>query len=249
MAKVSFEEIEIKQPEKQLTVRQASVVVASPNISDPSKGLIGEWTSEDLRLPRLNLVNKSGELADSFTPGTWVINREHSITTINSENKNVGNSLTIIAATLSKQYQENTEFDPSTPRKMANTAQEVRELGGRVSREKGEGNFSELAHIEIFAECPENLSEEASSLFFHEFGGKKYGRFIYTASGGAFSAVAVTMASALKTYLLESGLIGGSWSLSSALVKDTKNSWWKPVLRSASRVEPDVIEQIKAILY
>lgn len=248
MAKVSFEEIETKQPETQIAVRQTSIVVAPPIISDPDKGLIGEWTSEDLRLPRLNLVNKSGELADTFTPGTWVVNREHSITSINSENKNVGNSLTIIAATLSKQYQENTEFDPSTPRKMANTAQEVRELGGRVSREKGEGNFSELAHIEIFVECPENISEEASGLFFYDFGGKKYGRFIYTASGGAFSAVAVTMASALKTYLMESGLIGGSWALSSALVKDTKNSWWKPVLRSASRIEPGVIQQIKAVL-
>jgi len=248
MAKVSFEEIETKQPEKQLAIRETAIVVAAPVISDPDKGLIGEWTSEDLRLPRLNLVNKSGELADNFTPGTWVVNREHAITTVNSENKNLGNPLTVIAATLSKQYQENTEFDPSTPRKMANTAQEVRELGGRVSREKGEGNFSELAHIELFVESPEGLSEEAASLFFYEFGGKKYGRFVYTASGGAFSAVAVTMASALKTYLMESGLIGGSWSLGSTLVKDSKNSWWKPVLRSAARIEPSVIQQIKGVL-
>ncbi len=248
MAKVSFEEIETKQPEKQLAIREVSMVLAAPVIADPEKGLIGEWTTEDLRLPRLNLVNKSGELADSFTPGTWVVNREHAITTINAENKNIGEPLTVIAATLSKQYQENTEFDPSTPRKMASTAEEVRALGGRISREKGEGNFSELAHIELFVEAPEGLNEEAAALFFYTFGKKKYGRFVYTASGGAFSAVAVTMASASRTYLKDSGLIGGSWSLSSALIKDSKNSWWKPVLRSAARVEPDAIQQIKEVL-
>lgn len=250
MGKVSFEEaVKTETPTQEIVV-QAETSLAVPSIADPDKGLVGEWTSQDLRLPRLSLVNKSGDLSNSFVPGCWVIQKEHQVSDLSKDNKEKGNPITVIGARMAKQYQENIPYDlrDSLPTRVFNTAAEVRANGGIVNRRKGENNFSEIAHIEFFIQENDTLSEDAKALFYYTFGDKKYARVIYTASSTSFSAVAVTMASALRGHLAVPGLIGGFWHLGSVLVKDTKNSWWQPSLRSAGLVDADAQEEIKAIL-
>lgn len=250
MGRVSFEEAVKEETPTQEIVVKAETTLAVPSIADPEKGLVGEWTSEDLRLPRLSLVNKSGDLSNSFTPGCWVLQKEHQISDLAKDNKERGNTITVIGARMAKQYQENIPYDlrDSVPTRVFNTAAEVRAVNGVVSRRKGESNFSEIAHIEFFVQENDTVSEDAKALFYYTFGDKKYARVIYTASSTAFSAVAVTMASALKGHLAIPGLVGGFWHLGSALEKNPKNSWWIPTLRSAGLVAADVQEEIKAIL-
>ena len=252
MAKVSFDEIETTIV---ATAETAIVVPTQKNLSvplmtDPSKGLVGEWTSDDIRLPRLNLVNKSGDLSNSFVPGTFVIQKEHQISEVTKDNKEKGDAVTVIGARMAKQYQENIPYEDreSVPTRTFDRADQIREVGGYVSRKKGAGNFSEIAHIEFFIQENDSLSEEAEALFFYTFGEKKYARVIYTASSTSFSAVAVPMASALRGHLAETGLIGGFWHLASVLTKDTKNSWWSPTLRTAGLVDAATQEEIKALL-
>ena len=234
-----------------MTISETAIVaptqknLSAPLITDPSKGLVGEWTSDDIRLPRLNLVNKSGDLSNSFVPGTFVIQKEHQISEVMKDNKEKGDTITVIGARMGKQYQENIPYEDreSVPTRVFDRADQIREAGGYVSRKKGAGNFSEIAHIEN-----DSLSEEAEALFFYTFGEKKYARVIYTASSTSFSAVAVPMASALRGHLAETGLIGGFWHLGSVLTKDAKNSWWSPTLRTAGLVEPEVQKEIQALL-
>ncbi len=249
MGKVSFDEIEATPVETAIVAKPESAL-AMPLITDPSKGLLGEWTAADIRLPRLNLVNKSGDLSNNFTPGCWVIQKEHQISNVTKDNKEKGEPITVIGARMSKQYQENIPYDEreSTPTRVFDTAAEVRAEKGFISRKRGVGNFSEIAHIEFFIQAPEGLSEDAEALFFYTFGDHKYARVIYTASSTSFSAVAVTMASALRGHLTTTGLIGGFWHLGSVLTKDTKNSWWSPTLRSAGLVEESVQKEIAALL-
>ena len=249
MGKVSFDEIEVT-PVETAIVAQPESSLAVPLITDPSKGLVGEWTAADIRLPRLNLVNKSGDLSNNFTPGCWVIQKEHQISNVTKDNKEKGEPITVIGARMAKQYQENIPYDEreTTPTRVLDTAAEVRAEKGFISRKRGVGNFSEIAHIEFFVQAPEGLSEDAAALFFYTFGDHKYARVIYTASSSSFSAVAVTMASALKGHLAKTGLIGGFWHLGSVLTKDTKNSWWSPTLRSAGLVEDSVREEIAALI-
>lgn len=252
MAKVSFNDIETTA----VTISETAIVaptqknLSAPLITDPSKGLVGEWTSDDIRLPRLNLVNKSGDLSNSFVPGTFVIQKEHQISEVMKDNKEKGDTITVIGARMGKQYQENIPYEDreSVPTRVFDRADQIREAGGYVSRKKGAGNFSEIAHIEFFVQENDSLSEEAEALFFYTFGEKKYARVIYTASSTSFSAVAVPMASALRGHLAETGLIGGFWHLGSVLTKDAKNSWWSPTLRTAGLVEPEVQKEIQALL-
>jgi hypothetical protein len=254
MPKTSFTDLDNDTPEpgssKELAVREnRAPAVSAPSIEDPDKGLLGEWTYDDIKLPRLNLVNKSGQLADNFTPGTFVINSEHALSELTD--KDTGGPLTVIGVRMKKQYQENISFDDrdTITARVFDTAAEVRENGGRVSwRDKGPGFFSEMAHIELLVQKPESLSEEVEPLFFYSVGDHSYARVIYTVGSTAFTSVAVTMASALRGHLAETGLIGGFWLLGSKLRKNEKNSWWSPTLRSAGKLDSASIEQIKAIL-
>jgi hypothetical protein len=250
MGKVTFEDAVKEETPTQEIVVKAETTLAMPTIADPEKGLVGEWTTQDLRLPRLSLVNKSGDLSNSFVPGCWVIQKEHQISDLSKDNREKGEPVVVIGARMAKQYQENVPYElrDSVPTRVFNTAAEVRENGGIVSRRRGEGNFAEIAHIEFFIQAHSGLSADAEALFFYTFGEHKYARVIYTASSTSFSAVAVTMASALRGHLAATGLIGGFWQLGSVLVKDQKNSWWQPTLRSAGLVDDDTQEEIKAVL-
>jgi hypothetical protein len=247
MAKVSFESVEAEAVETTTAVIvKESALVAPAALNDANGSLIGEWGVQDTRLPRINLVNKSGELADKFTPGTFAINREHQLNSL-ADTKDKCNPIRVIAVRMVKQYRENTPYESDTPARIFNTASEVRSAGGVISRAKGGNNFSEMAHIEFLVEAPEGLDEEASSSFCHTIGGKQYARVVYTATGTAFGAVAVTLASSLRGHLSATGLTGGQWELGSVLVRDTKNSWWQPTLRSAGLVSAEAKEDIQAL--
>lgn len=254
MPKTSFDDLDTAEaaPAKEIAVRENHALAhAAPSIADPGKGLIGEWTYDDIKLPRLNLVNKSGELADSFTPGTFTINSEHALTELAAGAKDKGATLTVIAVHMKKQYQENIRYEDrdSIQGRTFDSAAEVADSGGRVSwRDKGQNFYSEIAHIELLVQKPEGLAEEVEPLFFYAIGNHSYARVIYTVGSTAFTAVAVTMASALRGHLSETGLIGGFWTLGSQLRKNEKNSWWAPTLRSAGKLDAASIEQIKAIL-
>jgi hypothetical protein len=249
MSKISFSEIESNSQTETAIVVKPDLAVAVPTIS-PVKGLLGEWTAQDTRLPRLSLVNKSGELANSFVPGTYVVNREHQINEIDPEDRGRSLCLTVIVASMAKQYQENIPFDDraTTQTRVFNTAKEVSDSGGRISRDSGAGLFSEIAHLEVFLRQPGKLSEDAEALFYYTFGEDRYTRVVWTVSGTAYGAVAVTVASALRGHLSRTGLVGGQWLLSSALIKGTKNSWWQPAIRTGGLVDPEVAQQIEAAL-
>lgn len=250
MSKISFEDIENKT-ETIVVVPTPDKTLATAAVGSPSKGLIGEWTTKDIRLPRLNLVNKSGELANSFIPGCYVISKEHQINNLAEGSREKSSPLNVIVATMNKQYQENIAFDDrdtKTAQGPFNTAAEVKNAGGRISRDKGEGCFSEIAHLELFIEQPETLAEDATALFFNTLGGKKFARVVWTVSGTAYGAVAVTVASALRGHLAQTGLVGGWWQLSSSLIKGQTNSWWQPAIKTNGLTDAKLSEEVEALL-
>jgi hypothetical protein len=254
MSKISFEDLE-KQPaateEKTLVTAESKQLATAVPAGNPANGLIGEWTAQDTRLPRLNLVNKSGELANTFIPGTYVINKEHQINGLAEGSREKSAPLNVIVASMAKQYQENIPFEErdAKPAQVFNSSSEVFASGGRIDRAQKEGCFSEIAHIELFIEQPETLDEDAAALFYNTLGGKKFARVIWTVSGPAFGAVAVTVASALRGHLSQTGIVGGWWHLSSNLIKGQKNSWWQPAIRTNGLTETKLREEVEAVLF
>jgi hypothetical protein len=240
MATISFDEIETTSGSKQLVTKPEANTLA--NISTPNlaeKGLVGDWDSSDTRLPRINLVNKSGTLGDQFSPGTWVLDKQHQISSLDPKDKKKGVPLKVIALQMMKQYQENIPYDDreTTPARMFNTAAEVREAGGQVHWTRGAGFFSEIATVEFLIQAIEGLSEESESLFYNiASDGTRYTRAVATFASTAYSGVAVPLATSLRTHLAATGLKGGQWDLGSIITTKADKSWWTPTIRSAGYV-------------
>ena len=252
MGKVSFEEaVEAQVIEeagsKAVAVRPESQVAIAGE--DPSKGIYGEFGADDIKLPRLNLVNKVGDLSNTFTPGTWVLNKEHQLTEISKTDKSVGEPLRVIVARYGVEYRESLPFDSEVRPRVFTEAEQVRLAGGVVTYEKGENRYSKIGHIEFFIQEPEGLSDEATSDFFYVFGDKRYARAIYTASVTAYpGTVKVVYTAHRQGHLRKTGPCGGFFLLGSKITVGKKGTWWIPSMKTAGEVPAELQEEIKALL-
>ena len=237
MATISFDEIENT---KLVTTQPEANALANITTNDyADKGLIGDWSASDTKLPRINLVNKTGVLADQFSPGTWVLDKQHQISQIDPKDKKKGVALRVITLQMMKQYQENIPYDDreNTPVRMFSTAAQVREAGGQVHWTRGANFFSEIATVEFLIQAIEGLSEESESLFYNiASDGTRYTRAVATFASTSFSGVAVPIATSLRTHLAACGLKGGQWDLGSLITTKADKSWWSPTIRSAGLV-------------
>ena len=237
MATISFDEIENT---KLVTTQPEANALANISSNDyADKGLIGDWSASDTKLPRINLVNKTGVLADQFSPGTWVLDKQHQISQIDPKDKKKGVALRVITLQMMKQYQENIPYDDreNTPVRMFSTAAQVREAGGQVHWTRGANFFSEIATVEFLIQAIEGLSDESESLFYNiASDGTRYTRAVATFASTSFSGVAVPIATSLRTHLAACGLKGGQWDLGSLITTKADKSWWSPTIRSAGLV-------------
>ena len=67
-------------------------------------GIEGDFSTDDLVIPYLNLVGKTGGLSDEFKPGTYVYNRDIEV----SDGKD---PLLVIPLSLTKEWEEKLDFD------------------------------------------------------------------------------------------------------------------------------------------
>ena len=249
MGKVSFEEaveatIVEESNDKAVAVRPETQVAIAGEA--PEKGIYGEFGTEDIKLPRLNLVNKVGDLSNLFTPGSWVLKKEHQLTDVT---KGEAGSLKVIAVRLKVEYQESLPYDPNVRPKVFATAEQVRLAGGRVAYGRGENIYAKVGHIEFLIEKPEKLSEDASSEFFYLLGDKEYARVLYTASSTAYAETAQILYSDYRVgHLNKTGLMGGFYLLGAKTKTGDKGSWWVPSLKTAGEVPEDIQAEIKSLL-
>jgi hypothetical protein len=212
-------------------------------VQDAGNDMVGEISRNDVRLPRLNMVARTGDLAELFQPGAFVLNKE--IKLAEGSGKDF---ITLIAVRLRKQYQESLPFgDPETPR-IFDSAEEVRANGGTVAYGKGAGIFAEIAHAELLIEKPAGIPEEYDAHFFFESEGKSYAHCVYTVSGTAYNNFARPLISARFNHLRDTGLVGGLWTLTSELKKANGNAWFSPVLKTAGMTSEQFRQDVAAIL-
>jgi hypothetical protein len=253
MSKISFGDVEnAASTETAVAVIEpkAPAIIPAQSIADESKGLVGEWTSRDIRHPYLSIVGRNSEVADTIPAGTLVIEKSNPVNKVEGK---VSTPVTAIALNMLKTYQENIPYDDvmaGATRRTFNSAAEVSAAGGRVSWYKGAGNFGEVAHIEflIRVDADYPLAEETDA-FFHlqDSEGRRYAHVLYTAASTAYSVVAIPLVSAVKNHLKETGLKGGLWHLSTQVKTSEKTSWWGPVLKAAGKVDEATAELIGSL--
>ena len=227
--------------DNQIVVRQAAPVaeIPAPTRHIPiAEGVEGEIADSDLRPPRINLVQKVGELADNFSPGSIVFEKQ----VVLSDGKK---PLTLVPLRLKKQYQKKVPYGESDVMpEVYDTVEEVRAAGG--STEYGDENyFQPIAHVQFAVEMPEDAGETAD-LFAYECGGKHYAVAVWTVASSAYTAIAKTLFNAASG-LLRNGLYNGKFKVTSELKKANGNSYYVPRMAFSGKNTPEESEFFKTI--
>lgn len=229
--------IETDKAEVSLAIAEPkTIAVAAP--SRASAGISGEITQEDLKVPRVNLVQKSGQLCDNFAPGTFLFEKKIVLA-------KHGESFTATALRFRKYYQEKVEFGTSNdmPAK-ANTAEEVRALGGSLIYGH-DRYFQEVADIMLAVKAPADL-EEDHEYFGYSDGVDNYGLAIYTIAASAYTSLGKRLLTD-ATFLLKDGLWTGQYEIVSELRKNASNSWYVPVGKFAGKHSPEKSEFFQSL--
>lgn len=212
----------------------AQTTSLAANTPSATTGLEGDFTAKDIRLPRLNLVQKTSDAVDAgFRPGDILFKAGDAIIPLK-----LPTEATVL--NLKKVYQEDVPYGSDIKPRVFDTAQEVRENGG--STEWGaENKFNEMAHIQLLFAAPDDTPEEMLDLFPYEFDGKSHAVAMITLTKSSYTAAAKPVITALMSHLRGKHW-HGKWALGSDKKSGGGNSWYVPTLKANGRHTPEFIE-------
>ncbi len=196
----------------------------------------GEIDADDIVIPRLNLVQNVGELADLFTPGAVTYNKE-----VELSDGNTPIEVTVLRAR--KQFVEALDYDSGERPQVFDSLEEVKAVGGTV---EWVGNqkptYNPVLHVHIVFKAPAGLDYA----FPLEYKGESYGMAVWTLRGVAFKRAGRNILTASK-FSLRDGLFHGKWELTTKREKVARNSFVVPVLRNVGRNTPDFVEFLRTL--
>ncbi len=214
-------------------VPTAAQPLATPTPQNAS-GIEGEVNTSNIRPPRLNLVQKSGNLSNDFPMGCFTYDKTFAL------NEMGKSDVKVTVLRFKKYYQEKLEYGGDTLPLRFDTAAEVRANGGTTQFGQP-GFYDEAADLLLAIEAPDNLDEDQMMYFPYEHDGKAYGMALWTISAGGFRSVGVRIISD-ATMLLKDGLWTGQYSLTSEMKKSPKNSWFVPIAKFEHKHTPEASE-------
>ena len=241
----------------------AALPVAAPSDS-PIEFDDNDIKFEDVYLPRVNIVQKVGDLSLVYEPGEIVLNQTLVIhTPANPAKKVDGNPplrFTVIGFKR-RQYAEKVVGGQSGL--LVNSEQEVVQAGGTLSYKEWEQSvtaaktnpqalkkyFQPLATALILLESPAHLLEEVRVLNFpYECEGKFYALALWSMKGTSFTNAAKHIFTARKMGHLRTGYSARGWSLTTKVEKYGENFAHIPVIRPTEENTPAFLAFISDVI-
>jgi hypothetical protein len=205
---------------------------------------------EDIVFPRLNIVQKVGELSNVFNPGEIVLNQSLVLRDAKKGEAKEPAPLNIVVIGFKPDQFVQKTTDGSG--EIVGSEQEVVDLGGTL--DYGEANgpakkplFQRMSTALVMIEQPEGLD---SLSFPHSFEGKNYAIALWSMKGSAHTAGAKILKTERKMgSLREGGYRSGVIAFTTKL-KDfrTGNSAWVPVLKVSARTTPEFRAWTESVL-
>jgi hypothetical protein len=228
MAKTTFK----KKDTKEETPATTEVAPAGGGDITSYNGPGGSgWDVQDIRIPYLSLVQKSGNLSNEFSPGSFVFNKELVV----ADGKEPI-EITILRA--DKYFVEDIDYDPDIRPKRFNTREEFLAEGYSLNYE-AEMKVKEAAELVVLLPV-----DEQHAVFTTE-SGQGYVRAAWICQSSAFGTVGRTVATAMMAGHLRDGVHKGKWALTSELRSSKAMSWFVPIIRSMGRHEAGFLEFVE----
>lgn len=223
--------------ETQLAERETTGTLAT--VEDSSSGIQGEISQSDIRLPRINIVQKMSETAATFRFGDVIFEKSIKL-------GDPTHPVEVTVLRLKKQYQQDLPYGSEERPLVFDRADEVKAAGGSVIR--GSDNyFSEIAHVQLAVKAPEDITEDQLELFPYQFNGVDYAMAVITVGRSAYS----TFAKPIITHgfnTLKDGLWKGKFELHVDTKKSPKGTYVVPVPVFKSRHDEETSNFFKSLL-
>lgn len=215
--KAEFEEAALKAkaqaantpaPKKELAARpqQTTAITIASNATN---GIVeGDFDDTDIKPPRLQIVQGSGELSNKYSHGTILL--DDTVLFKATEPSEPKPNFRFIPLGLIKAFRERLDMnDPDNkdviPR-IARSKEEVMRLGGTTEWQNGEQpTWNPTATVMMLIEKPEGTLHSGFSL---EAGGKLYCPAVFYASGTSYRTVATKIFNASQHQLIEMDAAG-----------------------------------------
>lgn len=223
----------------------------------------GDIRFDEVFLPRLNIVQKVGDLSLVYEPGQVVLNQSLVIhTPANPDKKVAGDPALNIIIIGFKRRQFAEKVSGNVSGLLLNSEAEVVANGGTLaykewqqSVEAAKSNpaaakkyFQPLATALLLVERPANLPDEGNLQFPYESEGRHYALALWSMKGTAYTNAAKHFFTARKIGHLKSGYTARSWSFTTKIEKYGENFAAIPVVRPATESSPVFRDFIKDVI-
>ena len=215
----------------------------APRIASPL-GIEADVDASDVRIPRINLIQKSSELAEveGWAPGDIAFAKEVRLLPFGQTGK-------VTFLHLRRQFQQYLPWGSTDRPQVFNTREEVEAAGGSTAF-KAANEYRPIAHLTMLIEQPEISGDDSSALesyFPLTFNGKNYSLAMWTVGSTAYNNVAKELISAASMFL-RNGIHRVAWELSVRKERSGTNTFMVPSIKRAGAHSPEMVEFIEQLL-
>jgi len=201
-----------------------AIAVAEPTntIVIANEDVTGDFERSDILIPTIRLVQKTGELAELHTPGSWVLNQEELLS-------DGSTPLNLTVLNFRKYFAENIPYGGDEQPRIAVSLKDVLEMEGTTEWQNNTApTFVPVGEATVLVEG------KNEALFPFEYDGSRYALARWTMRKTAFTRAARKIITEAHIGLKD-GLQWGSWELSSGKAIAGANKYFVPVLTLTGR--------------
>jgi len=236
-AEIVVEEDTSSESTTALAVAETNAELA--NVVSTDGQVIGEYTPRDLTYPRMNLVNKTGELSNTFAPGSFLYNKEVVI--------GDGKKPAIITIKrIAKFYIQDLPYGSGEIPKNFVSLRDVRAAGGVLATdadvEEGSDRYSEAMTCIVLVK---SLDKE-NPLFPFEYNGERYGVAQWLLTKSAYKQTGRKLFTDSQL-ALRAGIDTAAYELTSSIRTNAQGSWYVPMVKLGAKHDGKFIEFVRGL--
>jgi hypothetical protein len=238
MVKAKFNPDDADQEVLAAMEEETSVALAPPQaMALGSMG--GDVSVSDLKFPRLQIAYGVGGLAENFTQGDLVLDKEHLLA-------KKGSSVRVIILNTLTYWKEYTSFNEGRMPRIFKTEQEAVKEGLTTTWSNGvPAQVKKAMDLRLLVRKPDGLT---CGLFGLALGGAEWAPAIWSVDKTAYDRISEKILPVAGFALKDKGLLYGAWDISTVTEKNKKGTVVTvPVIKYAGLNDDKLVAEIRTV--